>query len=63
MRRTTSETLLTLARALAKQAKILRDLGMDSEARQLIRRGRALDHLGWGYAKPIPVRVHTQRRS
>ncbi len=62
MRPTTSDTLLTLARALVKQAKILRDLGMDHEARQLARRGRAFGHLGWGYVEPIPARVRSQAR-
>ncbi len=45
-----SETILTLARALAKQAKILRDMGLTAEAKQLSRRGWALGRLGWSYA-------------
>lgn len=52
-------TLFDLARAMIKQAKMLRDAGMIADARALARRAIAADAAAWQAARlqPIPIRV------
>lgn len=52
-------TLFDLARAMIKQAKMLRDAGMIADARALARRAMAADTAAWQAAQlqPIPVRA------
>lgn len=60
---TTSKTLLDLARMMIKQARILRDAGLATEARALAARALAVNADGWAQrsAAPVPVRVKARR--
>jgi hypothetical protein len=60
--RNASRTYLDLARALIKQARMLKVEGLIEEARDLARQARAYDAVGWGLKpQPIPVRVRNRR--
>lgn len=55
-------TLLDLARAMIKQAKMLRDAGMTADARELARRAMAMDTAAWQQARLQPIPVTIARR-
>ena len=48
--------LTALARALVRQARELRDMGLKDDARELARRALAYDRLGWSYCA-APSRI------
>ncbi len=50
-----------LARAMIKQAKLLRDAGLPTEAKEMARRAAAFDGLGWSMKEPVPVRAPASR--
>lgn len=64
--RSNARTLLDLARAMVKQARMLRDEGFGTRAREVARRAIALDRLGWALMqpqpRPAPVRITASRR-
>ena len=47
--RAAADQVLSLARVMIRQARILKDAGRVSLARELAERARALDLLGWSY--------------
>lgn len=56
-----SNKLLELARMMMKQARILRDAGLPSEAEALARRALSLKADGWAQRVPVPVRINGRR--
>jgi hypothetical protein len=47
-----AEPIHELARAMIRQAKLLKQSGSAEDARELAERARALDLLGWSYLAP-----------
>lgn len=54
---TLADHFRSLGRAMIRQARMLKAAGDIDLAREVAERARALDHLGWSYVEPIPVRV------
>lgn len=63
--RNKARELRDLARAMARQARMLRDDGFIARAREVARRAIALDRLGWMLLRPqpAPVAVRTVGRA
>lgn len=63
--RQSARTLLDLARAMVKQARMLRDMGFSARAREVARRAIALDRQAWAMLRPapqpVPVRIAVSR--
>lgn len=62
--RNKARELRDLARAMARQARMLRDDGLVARAREVARRAIALDRLAWLMVRPqpAPVRIDGRRR-
>ena len=59
---TRSNTALDLARMMIKQAKLLKDAGLVTEARDLAKRAVAINSYGHHAYAPQPVRIDGRRR-
>lgn len=63
MQRRQATQFLDLARLMVKQARILRDEGFTTRARELAKRAIAFDRLGWTMMQPIPIRAISNRKT